>query len=70
MSQFSNEIIEDFKRAETILQQDFFTECDKTFLIDFDKKVNDSIDNGKPLQLKRKWLDLKIKNREKLYDIF
>lgn len=70
VSQFSNEIIEDFKQAEIILQKDSFTESDKTFLIVFDKKVNTSIDNGKPLQLKRKWLDLKIKNREKLYDIF
>lgn len=70
VSLYSDEIKKEMKIVEDILAKQCFSENDITIIKEFDKKVNTYIDKGEPLELKRKWLELKLKNREKLHDIF
>lgn len=68
-SQYSQEIISEFNRIEAILEQSSFTQDDINDIKEFDKKVTSSLCQ-EPVELKRRWLTLKLKNREKLHDIF
>lgn len=68
-SQYSQEIITEFHRIENIIAQSSFTPDEINDIKVFDKKVTSSLCQ-EPVELKRRWLTLKLKNREKLYDIF
>lgn len=68
-SQYSQEIIAEFQRIERIIYQPFLTPAEKKEIKEFDKKVTSSLCQ-EPVELKRRWLTLKLKNREKLHDIF
>lgn len=68
-SQYSQEIITEFHRIENIIARASLTPSEINEIKIFDKKVTSSLCQ-EPVELKRRWLTLKLKNREKLHDIF
>lgn len=68
-SQYSQEIITEFHRIENIIARASLTPTEINEIKIFDKKVTSSLCQ-EPVELKRRWLTLKLKNREKLHDIF